>query len=321
MTDRTQANASHCPVLLDQVVKLLVPPGKSYPNGGQFLDCTFGGGGHSEALLQAGEKIFLYAIDCDPLAKKRAQEFSLKYENFRFYQMNFVEVGCLKLPQLDGVLMDLGVSSFQLDDESRGFSFKHHVPLDMRMDNSRGIRAEEFLRTADERDLITAIRDYGEEEQWRKVVNTIVENRAGRSISYCDTFAKMVANCFSKDPRQKIHPATKTFQGIRIFINGELRALEMALPVLFDKLAVGGRLILVSFHSLEDRIVKKFFNAMAGKAIDKFDSQSVQERVVFAKILTKKPILPSESEIKNNPRSRSAKLRALEKVKSCGTKK
>jgi 16S rRNA (cytosine1402-N4)-methyltransferase len=309
MMERVQSPVTHRPVLLDAVVKWLQPD-----RGGKFLDCTFGGGGHSKALLTANESNFIYAVDCDPEAKKRAQEFSLCHANFRFYRMNFSEIQCLQFPPLDGILMDLGLSSFQLDCDWRGFSFKHHVQLDMRMDPDRGISAAEFLRTAPEHDLITAIRDYGEEEQWKKIVHAIVESRPNKGAFYADTFAKIVANYSAKGGSRGIHPATKTFQGIRIFINDELRALEMALPIMFDNLAIGGRLAVISFHSLEDRIVKKFFNRMAGKAIDRFDSRAKQDRVALGNILTKKPLSPDDAEIGDNPRSRSAKLRVLEKI-------
>ncbi|MDR2737496.1 MAG: 16S rRNA (cytosine(1402)-N(4))-methyltransferase RsmH [Puniceicoccales bacterium] len=316
MTEQKQLLTCHRPVLLEAVMEWLRPA-----RGGKFLDCTFGGGGHSAAILQANGGNFVYAIDCDPDAKKRAQEFSLCHGNFRFYQMNFAESHCLQLPPLDGILMDLGLSSFQLDSDWRGFSFKHHTTLDMRMDNRQGISAAEFLQTASERDLITAIRDYGEEEQWKKIVRAILENRANRTTFYADTLAKIIANCVSKRDQHGIHPATKTFQGIRIFINDELRAIEMALPALFDKLAIGGRLAVISFHSLEDRIVKRFFNQMAGKATDKTDSRPQQDRIVFGTILTKKPLSPSDAEIGDNHRSRSAKLRVLEKIRSYGERK
>ncbi|MDR1413369.1 MAG: 16S rRNA (cytosine(1402)-N(4))-methyltransferase RsmH [Puniceicoccales bacterium] len=311
MIGEAQSLPTHCPVLSAEVVKWLNPSA-----GGQFLDCTFGGGGHGEALFSAAENIFIYAIDCDPNAKQRAQEFSLRHANFRFYQINFSEADCLRLAPLNGILMDLGVSSFQLDEESRGFSFRHHVPMDMRMDPGKGISAREFLQTANESDLVTAIREYGEEEHWKKIVKTIAVNRKNPDICYADTFAKLIASCSPKGMHRKIHPATKTFQGLRIFINDELRALQTALPIMFDKLAIGGRLAVISFHSLEDRIVKKFFNQMAGKSIDRFDSNSQQDRIAYGKILTRNPIIPSAGEIIANPRSRSAKLRVLEKIKS-----
>jgi 16S rRNA (cytosine1402-N4)-methyltransferase len=312
MIDKVQSLTSHIPVLLNEVIRWLRPE-----LGGQFLDCTFGGGGHSRAFLSAGEKIFVYAIDRDPAAKDRAREFSLRYPNFRFYQMNFSETGNLQLPPLNGILMDLGVSSFQLSDDSRGFSFRGHALLDMRMDNSKGMMAGEFLCTADEQDLVIAVRDYGEEKQWKKIVQAILKNRGIKDLRYADVFARLVSSCIPAGEPRHVHPATKTFQGIRIFINDELHALEMALPVMFDKLTKGGRLAVISFHSLEDRIVKRFFNQMAGKAVDKFDSSYQQDRIVYGNILTKKPDTPDESEINNNPSARSAKLRVLEKT--CST--
>jgi 16S rRNA (cytosine1402-N4)-methyltransferase len=286
--------------------------------GGRFLDCTFGGGGHGAAILEANGKNFLHAIDRDREAWERAKEFSMAHgDNFRFHRMNFAEVGCLRLPPMDGILMDLGVSSFQLDDAGRGFSFRHHAPLDMRMDNGHGVTAAEFLLAAPERDLVTAVRDCGEERHWRKVVRAIISNRKTGALAHADTFARIVANCIP-ERRGRIHPATKTFQGLRIFINDELRSLEMALPLLFDLLKPGGRLAVICFHSLEDRIVKKFFNGMAGRAIDRFDGRPKGDRVVRGNILTKKALVPDEGETLANPRSRSAKLRVLERVQCDG---
>ena len=304
-----QVELSHIPVLIDETVAFL-----DASKGGTFLDCTFGGGGHTQAILEANQQNFVYAIDCDPAAKLRAQEFSTNHKNFRFYQINFADVSCIQLPQFSGILIDLGVSSFQLDDEKRGFSFKYHVPMDMRLDNSKNQTASEFIKYASERDLVTAIRDYGEEENWRKIVTMILSYRKNDDVIYADTLANKIADCTPAHRRHKIHPATKTFQGIRIFINDELKNIENALPALFDKLLIGGRLAVISFHSLEDRIVKKFFNKMAGKSIDKFDSRPQQERKSYASILTKKPFSPNENEICRNVRSRSAKLRVLAKT-------
>jgi 16S rRNA (cytosine1402-N4)-methyltransferase len=308
MSDETQSAAAHMPVLLGETMALLM-----VSDGGLFLDGTFGGGGHSKSMLLANEKNFVYATDCDPSAKKRAQDFLQNYANFRFYRLNFAEIDRLELPPLNGILLDLGISSFQLAEHGRGFSFHSHDLVDMRMDNESGMTAAKFLASASERDLVRAIRDYGEEENWKKIVKTIVESRGG-TIFTCDNFAKLVVNCIGGSRHGRIHAATKTFQGIRIFINDELRSLENALPMLFEKLTIGGRLAVISFHSLEDRIVKRFFNAMAGKAIDRFDDSPKQDRVAQGNILTKKPITPHESEINANPRSRSAKLRVLEKT-------
>ena len=287
MIEVEQSLMCHVPVMLRESIEWLRANA-----GGIFLDCTFGGGGHTEAILDANDGNFVYAIDRDPEAKARARELSVLRKNFVFYQTNFADSQFLKMPPLDGIIMDLGVSSFQLDSPDRGFSFKDHVILDMRMDNTIGITADEFLRTACERDLITAIRDYGEEEDWKKVVHLVVKNRA-----------------------------TKTFQGIRIFINDELGSIKRALPIMFDRLKAGGRLVVISFHSLEDRIVKRFFNKVGGKAVDRFDSEYQQNRILLANILTKKPICPAEDEIVSNNRSRSAKMRVLEKVLDCQNSK
>lgn len=315
MNVNDQSNFSHCPVMLDESLSWL-----NARSGGIFLDCTFGGGGHSSGMLSANENNFVHALDRDPMAEHRANDVALRYKNFAFYRSNFADIADLQLPEFNGILMDLGVSSFQLDDALRGFSFKHHSPLDMRMDNSSGITAEQFLRYATEQELVVAIRDYGEEIFWKNIVKTIIDHRHDGALSYADTFADLIVRNLPKK-HQKIHPATKVFQGIRIFINDELRSIERALPLIFQRLAIGGRLVVISFHSLEDRIIKRFFNKMAGKSVDRYDSTYQQNRMSYGNILTKKPVLPTEFEINRNPRSRSAKLRVLEKTKNTDIKK
>ncbi len=315
MNVNDQSNFSHCPVMLDESLSWL-----NARSGGIFLDCTFGGGGHSSGILSANENNFVHALDRDPMAEHRANDVALRCKNFAFYRSNFADIADLQLPEFNGVLMDLGVSSFQLDDALRGFSFKHHSPLDMRMDNSSGITAEQFLRYATEQELVVAIRDYGEEIFWKNIVKTIIDHRHDGALSYADTFADLIVRNLPKK-HQKIHPATKVFQGIRIFINDELRSIERALPLIFQRLAIGGRLVVISFHSLEDRIIKRFFNKMAGKSVDRYDSTYQQNRMSYGNILTKKPLLPTEFEINRNPRSRSAKLRVLEKTKNTDIKK
>lgn len=315
MNVNDQSNFSHCPVMLDESLSWL-----NVRSGGIFLDCTFGGGGHSSGILSANENNFVHALDRDPMAEHRANDVALRYKNFAFYHSNFADIANLQLPEFNGILMDLGVSSFQLDDALRGFSFKHHSPLDMRMDNSSGITAEQFLRYATEQELVVAIRDYGEEIFWKNIVKTIIDHRHDGALSYADTFADLIVRNLPKK-HQKIHPATKVFQGIRIFVNDELRAIECALPLIFQRLAIGGRLVVISFHSLEDRIIKRFFNKMAGKSVDRYDSTYQQNRMSYGNILTKKPVLPTEFEINRNPRSRSAKLRVLEKTKNTDIKK
>jgi 16S rRNA (cytosine1402-N4)-methyltransferase len=284
--------------------------------GGKFLDCTFGGGGHTSAILDHSTDNFVYAIDRDPEARERARTLQQKYAGrFAFCNINFAHVESMCLPTLDGILMDLGVSSFQLEDRLRGFSFREHVKLDMRMDNSQGRTAAEFLNSASESELVQAIRDFGEERNWKKIVSLVLENRRKDALIYGDSFASLIAANVHGARNAKIHPATKTFQGIRIAVNGELDTLEKALLPLFGKLCPGGRLVVISFHSLEDRIVKCFFKQMAGQAVNLGDSGPSQFREKFANIMTAKPIIPGESEIKLNPRSRSAKMRVLEKIK------
>ncbi len=307
----TSESISHIPVLLNEVVSALCLQKSSH-----FLDCTFGGGGHASAILKHDKQNRVYAIDRDMEAVSRAEYLKRKFpERFFFYSMNFADIANLYLPPLDSVLMDLGISSFQLESADRGFSFKYHTPLDMRMDTSGGMTASRFLNTASEKQLIQAIRDFGEERNWKKIVQLILNNRGTENLFYSDLFAGLIKQSFDYPEQVKINPATKTFQGIRIAINGELEALTQALSVLFEKLAVGGRLAIISFHSLEDRIVKQFFKKMAGCAISRIDFEPAQHKEKLANIITNKPIVPLAEEVSNNPRSRSAKLRVLERVK------
>ena len=301
----------HIPVLLNEVIESLCLPKKS-----RFLDCTFGGGGHSGAILEKCSQSVVYAIDRDFDAILRAESLKQKFgQRVFFYSMNFSNIANLCLPPLDGILMDLGVSSFQLDSKRRGFSFKYHAPLDMRMDITSGMTASQFLNTATEQQLIHAVRDLGEEKNWKKVIHAILNNRGSDKLLYSDSFADLVSRSIGTFGHARINPATKTFQGIRIAINSELEALAQALPLLFEKLAIGGRLAVISFHSLEDRIVKQFFKKVAGRAVDNRDFEPTQYKEELAKILTNKPIVPNSEEISANPRSRSAKLRILERIR------
>lgn len=309
ITSEQSVKNGHTPVLLNEAIDQLCT------NSGIFLDCTFGGGGHTTAILEKHNTNIVYATDCDILAQNRANKLNEVFgKRFIFKNINFSDINSISLPQLDGVLMDLGVSSFQLDEEKRGFSFKFHAPLDMRMDVRSEMTAEKFLETATEEELIHAIRDFGEEKYWKKVVNAIIQNRKTDNLKYTDTFAGLIKSTLPIS-KSKIHPATQTFQGIRIAINKELISLENTLPIVFSKLKIGGKLVVISFHSLEDRIVKKFFKTISGKAVDRHDHTPEQYKTAFAKILTSKPIIPSDKEISENPRSRSAKMRVLQKIR------
>ena len=301
----------HIPVLLEETLDVLAPR-----VGGNYLDCTFGGGGHSRAILErAGGGAVLSAIDRDPAALPRTEAMKKDFgDNFRFYALPFSRLDEVPDAPFDGILMDIGVSSFQLDDDARGFSFRKEAHADMRMDTSSGCDAAEFLETASREQLVEAVRDYGEELRWRRVVDAIVGARGSGKLSSTTALAALIENAVGKRPGEKIHPATRTFQGIRIAVNDELGELRRALPKAFSALKPGGVLAVISFHSLEDRIVKRFFNEVCGRPIDRTDSRPQDERSRVAEMMTRKAVRPSEGELAVNPRSRSSRLRAVKKI-------
>jgi 16S rRNA (cytosine1402-N4)-methyltransferase len=306
-------SSQHKAVLTNEILHFLITSDKQT----KFLDCTFGGGGHTHALLTAHANVNLIALDQDPEAGERAQAFKNKFETrFTFHPLNFSKLGGLTEGPFDGILFDLGISSYQLDTAERGFSFQRKGILDMRMDPTNGMSAAEFLETASEASLIQAIRDYAEELKWRKVVASILEARGTGKLQTTDSFAALLESVVGKFQRGRspIHPATRSFQGIRIAVNRELDVLEQALPLAFERLVSGGRLAVISFHSLEDRIVKRFFKRLSGLPEHRFDASPQQFRIPLAKILTSKPIVASDAEMELNPRSRSAKLRILTKL-------
>lgn len=303
--------SGHRSVLLPECVAMLAPR-----EGGSYLDCTFGGGGHTRALLDSAPGVRVTAFDADPEAGARAAGFAGEYgSRFRFIDGNFEQLERAGFGY-DGILMDLGVSSFQLDDAARGFSFRNDAPADMRLDPRRGLSAADFLEGASERDLIRAVRDYGEEPAWRRVVGAIRDARGTGRLARTASLAALVESAIPRrpGPPPRIHPATLTFQGIRIFVNDELGVVERALPKAFAALAPGGVLSVISFHSLEDRIVKRYFNEICGRPVDADDSRPQDERVKLAESVTRKPVVPSPEECADNPRSRSAKLRGVRKI-------
>lgn len=301
----------HIPVLLEETLAALAPR-----DGGNYLDCTFGGGGHSRAILErAGGNATLSAIDRDPAAAPRADAMKKDFgDRFRFYALPFSRLDEVPDAPFDGVLMDIGVSSFQLDDDSRGFSFRREARADMRMDTSSGLDAAEFLETATRERLTEAVRDFGEEPRWRRVVEAILDARGTGTLSKTTTLAALVEKAAGRRPGEKIHPATRTFQGVRIAVNDELGELRRALPKAFAALNPGGVLAVISFHSLEDRIVKRFFNELRGRPTDRADSRPQDERERLAESVFRKPVFPSDAELEANPRSRSSRLRALKKL-------
>jgi len=283
----------HEPVMVQEVLRFLDPrPGKL------VVDATVGTGGHAEAILERGAE--LIGIDRDPLALEVARErlsrfgkrFLLIQDNFRHLVQILRDHG---VQEVDGVLFDLGMSSFQLEDPKRGFSFLKEGPLDMRMDPSQDLTAYEIVNRWSERDIARILREYGEERYARRIARTIVKSRP---IETTTQLARIVARCYPPG-YHRIHPATRTFQALRIAVNDELNALREGLLAAIKVLRPGGVVVAISFHSLEDRIVKRTFRQrwIAGEV----------------EILTKKPLTPTAEEVEKNPRSRSAKFRAARK--------
>ncbi|MDQ8180588.1 16S rRNA (cytosine(1402)-N(4))-methyltransferase RsmH [Pelagicoccus sp. SDUM812005] len=302
----------HVPVLAAETLEHLAPR-----DGGVYLDCTFGGGGHTELVLNAAD-CTVVGLDQDPQAVARAAEIKERYgDRFRFHRMNFETLDQLEEGPFDGILFDFGVSSFQLDEVDRGFSFRGEAPLDMRMNPEAGVSAAQWLATADRAELIQAIRGYAEEKNWRKIVDAIIAAREKNELSTTTQLADLILSCTPARVRfsSKLHPATKVFQGIRIAINDEIGVIERGLPAAFNQLKIGGILCAISFHSLEDRVAKVLFRRWAGRPEGSRDNRPQDMRETLCELLGKRPITASDKEVAENPRSRSAKLRVLRRIK------
>ncbi len=288
----------HIPVLLEESTDLLLESG-----GKVFVDCTLGAGGHTRRILEKNPEAYVIGIDQDEevieIAKENLKEFG---DRFSIYKANFADIDLVLeaegVDKVDGFLFDLGVSMFQLKSK-RGFSFQIDAPLDMRMDKEQKLTAYRVVNEYQERELARIFWEYGEEKFSRKIARAIAEYRKKKPIETTKELVEIVVSVFPEKLKHgRIHPATRVFQAIRIEVNRELEVLKTALEKTIDLLNPRGRLALISFHSLEDRIVKNFFR---------------EHKDVF-KVLTKKPITPSEEEIRMNPASRSAKLRAGERL-------
>ena len=292
--------SAHEPVMVAEVLELLQPS-----RGGRFVDCTTGLGGHSRALLDGGAT-HLIGLDRDLSALAIAREtlarfgdrVELVHADYRELDRVLDERG---VERSAGILADLGVSSMQFDAEGRGFSFRRDEPLDMRMDQSRGPSVADLLRDVEETELADVIYQFGEERASRRVARAIVAARRESPIETTGRLAAIVRRAVPHKGHQRIDPATRTFQALRIWVNRELEGLDTFLALAAGRLLANARLAVITFHSLEDRIVKHTFRAMekAGEGL---------------RILTKRPLVPADDEVTRNPRARSAKLRAIERL-------
>lgn len=309
--ERVGGGFHHVPVLFHESLHYM-----GVRSGGVYVDATLGGAGHAEAVLKAGGR--LIGIDRDPDALAHAAEVLAGYgdavvlRRSNFSQMAAV-VDELAAGGVDGVLMDLGVSSHQLDCAERGFSLRADGPLDMRMDPGESLTAAEIVNTWGEDELLGLFRELGEEKRARAVAREIVRRRGERSFSRTMELADCVASVVRKTGRT--HPATRVFQALRMKVNRELESLEEALEAIPSLLRPGGRLVVISFHSLEDRIVKRFMQRLSAREIDRPEWPEARPNPELAlRVLTKRPVTAKEGELGGNPRARSAKLRAAERL-------
>ena len=316
-TSFRRTGAPHRPVLLRETMRLLLPE-----RGGLFVDGTLGLGGHSEAMLEASPETRIFGIDRDEAALTRARERLARFgERFRAAHGDFRDLRRLLAEAGEGVprgvLVDLGVSSLQFDDPARGFSFRHDAPLDMRM-NAGGDEetAADLLARLPEEEIARVIYEYGEERRSRRIARWVVERReAGRPVERTGELAELVARAVGHHKGERIHPATRTFQALRIAVNRELEDLGEFVETAIDLLETDGRFAAISFHSLEDRIVKRTLRRLAGgcECPPRAPACSCGARTAI-EILTRRPVVPGEAEVAENPRARSAKLRACRKL-------
>jgi 16S rRNA (cytosine1402-N4)-methyltransferase len=290
----------HEPVMVAEVLEHLAPA-----RGGVFVDCTVGYGGHTRAMLDAGASRVI-GLDRDPDALRQAAAALVSEES----RVELVHSDYRRLDEIldargitgvDGILADLGVSSMQLDEAGRGFSFRRDEPLDMRMDRTSGLTAAEMIRDADERTLADVIYEFGEERHARRIARAIVEARDRSAVDSTGRLAEVVRRAVPRKGYSRIDPATRTFQAVRIWVNRELEGLDVFLTQAARRLRPGGRMAVIAFHSLEDRIVKHTLRSL----------QATGD--IGLTIRTKRPVVPSEAEVERNPRARSAKLRVAER--------
>lgn len=307
--------SAHIPVLVEPVLRLTNPTDGRLD---RVIDGTLGAGGHSRAMLQAGAREVL-GFDLDETAIEIARRNLAPYlDRVTYAHSSYVdmrEVACRRgWREVDAIILDLGLSSMQLDDPGRGFAFRHEGPLDMRFDAlNDGVNAEELVNSLPERDLADLFFRYGEEKAACKIAAAIVARRPIHSTG--ELASLIITELGNRRRMTKIHPATKVFQALRIAVNRELESLDKALPIAVDLLRPGGRLAVIAFHSLEDRIVKRSFRDLAQEVVAPPGMASIEEKRALVKLVNRKPIVPGDIELNSNPRSRSAKLRVVEKLK------
>ncbi|MBP7190030.1 MAG: 16S rRNA (cytosine(1402)-N(4))-methyltransferase RsmH [Rickettsiaceae bacterium] len=301
----------HTPVMLNEVLQLLTPGA-----GEVHVDCTFGAGGYSKAILDKSMANVI-AIDQDPTTEKYADRIKNDYPNrLEFYINNFRNLrDTFGTRKVDGLVLDLGVSSMQLDQADRGFSFMRDSALDMRMSKS-GKSAADFINNAEEEEIANVIFEYGDERASRKIARMIARERKIAPIETTFQLAEIVRKCVGGAGRIKIDPATKTFQAIRIWVNDEMEALSAFLDSAEYLLKEGGRLVIVTFHSLEDRMVKRYLQEKSERHVarSKYSTKDLVTSNAPYKLLVKKALKPTEEEVRMNPRARSAKVRAAVKT-------
>jgi len=309
---------AHITVLLEEAVDSLLPE-----RGGIFVDCTAGGGGHSEAILKRlPEGSRLISLDRDDRAIERCRERLAPYgDASTVVKTNYSEIGQvldeLGIDKIDGVLWDLGVSSVQLDEGERGFSYSQDAPLDMRMDRSEGPTAADIVNGYSEGELQRVLRDWGEEKFFQRIALAIVKAREVKPIETTVELADIITNAIPQGARKKEnqHPAKRSFQAIRIEVNDELNIIEPSIRCAVERLRVGGRAAVITFHSLEDRITKQTFKNLERPCTCPSDFPvCVCGKTPSVKLVTKKPTVPTDEELELNPRARSAKLRVAEKI-------
>ena len=316
MSDKP-AQDLHKSVLLAESIGFLAAE-----RGGLYVDATLGLGGHAEAILEASDQSLIIGLDQDEaainLSRERLRPFGARV---KISHSNFESISDVlqqeSVHAVDGIIADLGVSSLQLDSEQRGFSFRFDAPLDMRMDpSSDDPTAAELLATLSETEIANIIYGFGEERFSRRIARRIVERReAGTPVQTTTELVQLVERSVRRSPKDKIHPATRTFQALRIAVNRETEILEQFVLDSIDSLKTGGRLVMITFHSLEDRIVKQVFQRMSGKcSCPPRIPQCVCGARKRVEILTRKPVIATVEETESNPRARSAKLRAVEKI-------